>query len=139
MRANIQAQQNFTNKKAQSGMLLIEVMIAVLIFSFGLLGLVGLQVVSTQNSTNAEERTRASMLANDIVSVMWVKSSLNPSADVATWKALVADGTKSGLSNAAGNVTVVGNVATVTITWKSPSKKSTENSNQYFTSVAMPN
>ena len=139
MSANIKIQQNYTNKKAQAGMLLIEVMIAVLIFSFGLLGLVGLQVVSTQNSTDAEERTRASMLANDIVSVMWVKSSLNPSADVATWKALVADGTKSGLSNAAGNVTVVGNVATVTITWKSPSKKSTENSNQYFTSVAMPN
>ena len=139
MSANIKIQQNYTNKKAQAGMLLIEVMIAVLIFSFGLLGLVGLQVVSTQNSTNAEERTRASMLANDIVSVMWVKSSLNPSADVATWKALVADGTKSGLSNAAGNVTVVGNVATVTITWKSPSKKSTENSNQYVTSVAMPN
>ena len=139
MRANIQAQQNFTNKKAQSGMLLIEVMIAVLIFSFGLLGLVGLQVASTQNSTNAEERTRASMLANDIVSVMWVTNSLNPSTDIASWKTLVADSTKGGLSNATGDVTVVGNVATVTITWKSPSKKSTENSNQYFTSVAMPN
>ena len=139
MRANIQAQQNFTNKKAQSGMLLIEVMIAVLIFSFGLLGLVGLQVVSTQNSTNAEERTRASMLANDIVSVMWVTNSLNPSTDIASWKTLVADSTKGGLSNATGDVTVVGNVATVTISWKSPSKKSTENSNQYVTSVAMPN
>ena len=139
MRANIQAQQNFTNKKAQSGMLLIEVMIAVLIFSFGLLGLVGLQVASTQNSTNAEERTRASMLANDIVSVMWVTNSLNPSTDIASWKTLVADSTKGGLSNATGDVTVVGNVATVTITWKSPSKKSTENSNQYVTSVAMPN
>ena len=139
MSANIKIQQNYTNKKAQAGMLLIEVMIAVLIFSFGLLGLVGLQVASTQNSTNAEERTRASMLANDIVSVMWVTNSLNPSTDIASWKTLVADSTKGGLSNATGDVTVVGNVATVTITWKSPSKKSTENSNQYVTSVAMPN
>jgi type IV pilus assembly protein PilV len=139
MRAPLKPQKNFTNKKTQAGILLIEVMIAVLIFSIGLLGLVGLQAVSTKNTTNAEERTRASMLANDIVSIMWVKNSLNPSAEVAAWKILVADSTKSGLSNATGDVTVVANIATVTITWKSPSKKSTENSNQYFTSVAMPN
>jgi type IV pilus assembly protein PilV len=139
MRASIKPQQNLANKKTQAGILLIEVMIAVLIFSVGLLGLIGLQAVSTKNSTNAEERTRASMLANDIVSTMWVKGSLNPSAEIVAWQTLVADSTKSGLNNATGNVTVVANTATVTITWKSPSKNPTDNSNQYFTSVAMPN
>jgi hypothetical protein len=78
------------------------------------------------------------MLANDIVSVMWVKKTLNPIAEVDTWKALIADGTKSGLNSATGDVSIAGGVATVTITWKSPSKKATENSNQYVTSVAMP-
>lgn len=130
---------SFKNLKSQSGVLLIEVMIAMLIFSFGLLGLAGLQAVSSQNSANAEERTRASMLANDIVSVMWVKKTLNPTAEITTWQADVADSTKSGLNNATGGVSIAANVATITVTWKSPSKKSTENSNQYVTSVAMPN
>jgi type IV pilus assembly protein PilV len=138
MHIKLKSKANFKKLKNQSGMLLIEAMIAVLIFSFGLLGLVGLQAVSTQNSTNAEERTRATMLANDIVSVMWVKKTLNPTAEVDTWKALIADGTKSGLNNATGDVSIAGSVATVTVTWKSPSKKATENSNQYVTSVAMP-
>jgi len=137
MHIKLKSKANFKKLKNQSGMLLIEAMIAVLIFSFGLLGLVGLQAVSTQNSTNAEERTRATMLANDIVSVMWVKKTLNPTAEVDTWKALVA-GEDSGLKNATGDVSVAGSVATVTVTWKSPSKKATENSNQYITSVAMP-
>lgn len=55
------------NLKKQSGVLLIEVMIAVLIFSFGLLGLAGLQATATQSSVNAEERIRASLLASDRV------------------------------------------------------------------------
>jgi len=138
MHIKLKNKVNFKKLKNQSGVLLIEALIAVLIFSFGLLGLVGLQAVSTQNATNAEERTRATMLANDIVSVMWVKKTLNPIAEVDTWKALIADGTKSGLNSATGDVSIVGGVATVTITWKSPSKKATENSNQYVTSVAMP-
>lgn len=138
MHIKLKTKVNFKKLKNQSGMLLIEALIAVLIFSFGLLGLVGLQAVSTQNATNAEERTRATMLANDIVSVMWVKKTLNPIAEVDTWKALIADGTKSGLNSATGDVSIAGGVATVTITWKSPSKKATENSNQYVTSVAMP-
>lgn len=137
MHIKLKSKANSKKLKNQSGMLLIEAMIAVLIFSFGLLGLVGLQAVSTQNSTNAEERTRATMLANDIVSVMWVKKTLNPTGEVDTWKAFVA-GEDSGLKNATGDVSIAGNVATVTVTWKSPSKKATENSNQYVTSVAMP-
>jgi type IV pilus assembly protein PilV len=138
MHIKLKTKVNFKKLKNQSGVLLIEALIAVLIFSFGLLGLVGLQAVSTQNATNAEERMRATMLANDIVSVMWVKKTLNPTAEVDTWKALIADGTKSGLNGATGDVSIAGGVATVTITWKSPSKKATENSNQYVTSVAMP-
>jgi len=130
---------NFKTKQNQTGVLLVEVMIAILIFSFGLLGLVGLQAVANQNSTNAEERGRASMLANDIVSQMWVRQTVSlPAADITTWKAQVADFTKIGLPNATGDVAVSGNLATITVTWKSPSKKSTDNSNRYVTNVAMP-
>jgi len=121
-------------------MLLIEVLLSILIFSFGILGLVGLQVVSTQNSSSAEHRTLAANLANDIVSQMWLrKSSLpsdeNLSGDITPWQAQVA---ASGLPNATGTVVLAGGVTTVTITWKSPSKKSTDNSNQFQTTLVIP-
>jgi type IV pilus assembly protein PilV len=135
MRANLKIKQNFKSKKSQAGVLLLEALIAILIFSFGLLGLVGLQAVATQNSSNAEERAKASMMANDIVSVMWVKNSLNPTADVTAWKLQVADIAKSGLPNATGDVAVLGKVATVTVTWRAPSKT---DSNRYITNVSMP-
>ena len=131
--------------KTQSGVLLIEVMIAILIFSFGLLGLAGLQVNATQNSTNAEERIRASLLANDMVSMLWVKQSVNntqttaaisaaSAADITAWQAQVA---ASSLPNAAGSVAFAGNLATITVQWKSPTKKDADNKNQYVTSIAV--
>jgi type IV pilus assembly protein PilV len=126
------------NIKKQAGILLIEVMIAVLIFSFGLLGLAGLQATSTQSAVNAEERIRATLLANDMVAMLWVRQSLANATDIATWKAKVASA-ESGLPNATGNVDVVGAVATITITWKSPSKKATDGSSKYETSIAMGN
>lgn len=124
--------------KTQTGMLLIEVMIAVVIFSFGLLGLAGLQATATQNSTAADERIRASLLANDMVSMLWVRQKLNNPQiqnDIATWQAQVTN--RSGLANAVGNVVIAANVATVTITWRSPSKKNGDS--RYFTSIAMSN
>lgn len=124
--------------KTQKGALLIEAMIALLIFSFGLLGLVGLRAVAIQNSNNAEERIRASMLANDMVSIIWVKGKINPASEVATWKAFVEDPVKSGLPNPTANFEVNGEVATITITWKAPSKKTADNTNQYVTNVAIP-
>lgn len=130
------------NQKKQSGVLLIEVMIAVLIFSFGLLGLAGLQATAIQSSVNAEERIRASLLASDRVAMFWVRQSVTSSqvSDTDAWKAKVTSSWKDGgLPNATGSVAVdiPNNVATITITWKSPSKKTTDNNSKYETSIAM--
>ena len=126
--------------KKQSGSLLVEAMIAILIFSFGLLGLVGLQATATQTSIHAEERIRASLLANDMVSMLWVRQSLthaSVASDVTSWETMVQTMANSGLPNATGNVTINGNIATITITWKAPSKKAGDNASQYVTSIAM--
>jgi type IV pilus assembly protein PilV len=127
-------------KKLQSGVMLIEVMVSILIFSIGILGLVGLQTVATQNATNAEDRTIAATLANDMVAQMWIKKTANPSSssisgDITTWKTNV---TGSSLPNATGAVTRTNGITSVTVTWKAPSKKSTDNANQYVTQVAIP-
>lgn len=56
---------------AQQGFMLMEVLISVLIFSLGILGLVGLQASMSQAQTNAKIRADAAYLANEIVGQMW--------------------------------------------------------------------
>ncbi|MDI1298855.1 hypothetical protein [Methylotenera sp.] len=128
--------------KNNSGAVLLEVLISILLFAFGVLGLVGMQTIAAQNSMSSQDRAIASILANDMVSQMWAKktstvASTAISGDIVTWKAKVQN---SILSNATypatGNVVSdATGVATVTITWKAPTKLSTDNLNKYETSV----
>lgn len=122
----------------QGGALLLEAMIAIAIFSFGLLGLVGLQTTAIQNSTNAEERIQASLLANDMVAMLWARQSLTHASvagDITAWKTRLTS--SSGLPNVSGDVTISGNLATVSVEWKAPSKKATDNKSRYVTTVAL--
>lgn len=57
-------------RKLQSGVMLLEAMIAVLIFSFGVLGLVGMQAMAVGASRDAKYRVDADLLANDLVAQM---------------------------------------------------------------------
>jgi len=52
-----------TSNKCQSGFSLLELLIALVIFSVGLLGIAGLQVVSKQASYESQQRTIASEVA----------------------------------------------------------------------------
>lgn len=56
----------------QQGSVLLEALIAILIFSFGLLGLIGIQASAVGLSIDAKYRADAAYLANQIVSQMWV-------------------------------------------------------------------
>lgn len=58
-------------KRAQSGGFLLEALIGVLIFSFGILGIVGLQAQSLRHTGDAEYRAEATYLANSLISKMW--------------------------------------------------------------------
>lgn len=123
-------------RKNNSGAVLLEVLISILLFAFGVLGLVGLQSVATQNSIGSQDRAIASILANDMVSQMWVRNSsraANLTTDINAWRVRVQNST---LPNVNGNVVSDANgLATVTITWRSPTKAATENDNRYETSV----
>lgn len=50
---------------------MIEALVAVLLFTIGVLALVGLQSAMTRNQTEAKLRGDASFLANEIVGTMW--------------------------------------------------------------------
>ena len=56
----------------QSGFTLLEVLVAVLVLSIGLLGLAGLLASSIRNNQSAYQRTQATWLAYDIVDRMRV-------------------------------------------------------------------
>lgn len=59
-----------SNHSRQSGVSLLEVLIAVVVLSFGLLGLAGLQLTSLRNNQSALERSNAVMLTYTIVEAM---------------------------------------------------------------------
>jgi type IV pilus assembly protein PilV len=55
-----------------AGFVLLEALIAVAIFSFALIGLMGMQALSIKNSADAKYRADAAYFANQIISRMWV-------------------------------------------------------------------
>lgn len=60
--------------RLQSGVMLLEALIAILIFSVGILALVGLQAAAVKQSTDARYRSEAALLASEIVGQMWVSN-----------------------------------------------------------------
>jgi type IV pilus assembly protein PilV len=53
------------------GFALIEVLVSVLLFAIGILGLVGLQASMTQAQTSSKVRADAANLADELVAIMW--------------------------------------------------------------------
>ena len=55
----------------QSGVMLIEALIGILIFSIGILALLGMQGAAIKNTNDARYRSEAAFLAQQIVGQMW--------------------------------------------------------------------
>lgn len=55
----------------QSGVMLLEALIAILIFSLGILGIVGMQASAVNASRDAKYRSDAGLLANELIGQMW--------------------------------------------------------------------
>lgn len=61
--------------KGQAGVMLLEALIAILIFSLGILSLVALQATSIQLTSDAKYRTDASLLADKLIGQMWASGA----------------------------------------------------------------
>ena len=57
-------------RKHQSGVMLLEALIAILVFSLGILGVVGMQASAIGASRDAKFRSDAGMLANEVIGQM---------------------------------------------------------------------
>lgn len=64
-------------RRAQRGIALIEAMVGIMIFAFGVLGMVGLQASMTRAQTASKFRADASNLANELVGLMWSDAPAN--------------------------------------------------------------
>ena len=67
--------------KSQAGVMLIEALIGILIFSIGILALIGMQAAAIKNTTDARYRSEAAFLANRIIGEMWVDRANLPLYD----------------------------------------------------------
>lgn len=122
------------------GLSMIEVLVAVVLISFGILGLVSLQARAVQVSVSAEDSQRAALLAGEIAATMWGENTVSlDEAVVEAWADRVADPAVAGLPNATGTVVVDagGDVARVTITWRAPHAAEGEE-NRYVTDIVIP-
>jgi type IV pilus assembly protein PilV len=89
--------KTFKHAKHQGGVLLLEAMIAILLFSVGVLAVVGLQANAIKNVTQSKYRSDAAFLADQIIGQMWADRANIPnyvlpsgtSANVTAWAALV--------------------------------------------------
>ncbi len=127
-------------QRRQRGVALIEALIAVLIFSFGVLGLIGLESAAINISVDAEDRNRATVLANDIASAMWL-NNLNGAISVTPWQtACTTSSQPVYLPNChiappalVGGTT---NTYTITITWL-PTSDTTNTTRSFSTQVTL--
>jgi type IV pilus assembly protein PilV len=108
--------------RAQRGVALLECLMAMLIFSVGLLGLLGLEARVMSISVDSENRNRAALFAGELASQMWLNNTVTPATAAYTaLKASVNDQTQGGLPNGAVTVVpVVGttNAADISVTWQ---------------------
>jgi type IV pilus assembly protein PilV len=110
---------------AQRGILLLEALIAILIISFGILGLVALWANSVKNASEAKYRSDSSFLANEMIGQMWLdRANITPAyTEPANWTDRVAatlPGGKGKVEVAFGPDVPPQLQATVTVLWTLP-------------------
>lgn len=59
----------------ERGVMLIEALIAILIFSIGILAVVGMQSVAIKNVTESKYRSEAAFLVSELTSQMWTDAA----------------------------------------------------------------
>ncbi len=121
-----------TPRSHQQGIVILEALISILLFSIGILAIIALQANSIKETADAKYRTDASLLANQVIGKMWVADKANLAANFnspngsnyADWKNSVA--ALPGVSGVAANAPTItvgaGRAVTVTVFWQSPNE-----------------
>jgi len=135
------------NKTLQTGSVLLEALISILIFSIGILALVGMQATAINGVSDAKYRSTAGFLANQMVGTIWATrlggnvanasnvmaaspdpafqcnpapytcTSANGNAYTQAW---AASSVAADLPNATARIKITGAEVTVSILWQPP-------------------
>jgi type IV pilus assembly protein PilV len=116
----------------QRGATLLEALIGILIFSIGILALVGMQALAIKHMSDAKYRSDAAFFASEIIGQMWVnRASLGtyayagagaPPAAIDNWVTSIQNALP-GVTAAANTlpiIAVAGTTVTVTVRWQLP-------------------
>jgi type IV pilus assembly protein PilV len=125
--------------KSQAGVMLIEALVGILIFSIGILALIGMQGAAMRNTNDAKYRSEAAFLVNEIIGRMWVEDLTVPANlqayDTDSGAHAVRDAWEQRVERALPGVDVANNVnrpridyvlvgasneLTVTVLWQQP-------------------
>lgn len=119
--------------RPQEGVVLLEVLIAVLIFSIGILSMIGMQATAINAVSDAKYRGEAAMIADKLIARMWVDQTNLPSYAASAVPLVPSEGNLP-----SGKKTIVfdglnPNRVTVTITWRPPELPASSPDRQFVT------
>ena len=143
--------------RSQRGIMLLEGLIAILIFSLGVLAMIGMQAVSVSQTSQAKYRVDASLLANKLIAQMWSDLPANRPlyatglARFNTWQANEFVKHMPPTASSSATVTIVpyaatqlttpgapavtGYRVTVNIQWRAPNEPTTAPVHRYVTTT----
>lgn len=118
----------------QQGVMLLEALIGILIFSVGILALIGMQATAMRATIDAKYRSEASFLANEVLGMMWVADKTNlaafatsagtpatcPGSPVCPWITRVERLLPNAVGANAPEIAIATNEVTVTVRWQPP-------------------
>ncbi|MBE0626663.1 MAG: prepilin-type cleavage/methylation domain-containing protein [Burkholderiales bacterium] len=124
----VYTQKTRSPKSAQQGVVLLEALIAILLFSMGVLAVVGLQAAMIKNTADSKYRADAAYIAQQRIGMMWsdpanLADYLEDNTDISE---LLPAGQRSVTQSAPGQFTV-------TVTWQQPGGGETQHN---FTTTA---
>lgn len=107
-------QISFSAKSTQQGVVLIEALVAILLFSIGVLAVAGLQAAMIKNTSDSKFRADASYIAQQNIGQLWISPDTLP-----------LDGSSSvsnttDLPNGTIVISRLGVQYTVTVNWQQP-------------------
>jgi type IV pilus assembly protein PilV len=144
-------------RAAQRGVMLLEALISIAIFSIAVLGLIGLQSAAIRNAGEARQRAVAAFYANQIIGQMWsdlanltsyqhysggdapttakcaFSGSASANTEVDDWAKALGQDLNGATAKGMQQISVgAGNLVRVTLCWKNPE----DSVYHWFTTVA---
>jgi type IV pilus assembly protein PilV len=135
---------NIKLQKRQKGSMLLEALIAILIFSMGILALMGMQATAINTVSESKYRSDAGFLANRIIGQIWADrasigtyacnpcTTSNGNVDTRAWATEIQSGALQlpGVTDAANQPTITlgaSNQVQVQVFWRTPNATAQRN------------